>query len=171
MGAASTPREAWDRWTRSDSSGGVLVQATLRSEEEVRAEAEAERRARGWTDEQTRADLTRRLGAFRFDSDYYLTVYLKNVAPGYPAYFEDLVGRFRLRDSSGRESGAFLPPGQEKDRRIFTFGAGEPSSRVYEATLPLAFSRAGLSRSPRYLQLVVADVGMATSRVLTWELE
>ncbi len=36
-------------------------------------------------------------------------------------------------------------------RRIFTFGSGPASSRVYEATLPLAFSRSGLSRSPRRL--------------------
>jgi hypothetical protein len=169
--ADGTARELWDRWTRSDSSGGVLVQATLRSEQEVRAEVEAERRSRGWGPEQTRAELARRLSVFRFGSAWYATVYLKNLSPGYPSYFADLESRFRLRDSSGREVPAFLPPGQESGRRVFTFGAGDPSGRVYEATLPLGFSRTGLSASPTYVQLVVSDVGTASRRVLTWELE
>jgi len=169
-GAAMTPREVWDRWTRSDSSGGVLVQATLRSEQELRAEVEADR-ARGPSDEEVQAEFARRLSAFRFNTAYYVTVYLKNLAPGYPAYLDDLPGRFRLRDSSGREVPAFLPPGHEKDRRIFSFGAGAPADLIYEASVSLGFDRAGLSPSAGYLQLVVSDVGAASRRVLTWELE
>lgn len=168
---AVSPREVWDRWTRSDGSGGVLVQATLRSEQELRAEIEAEQRTRGWSAEEARAELARRLGSFRFGTAYYVTVYLKNLAPGYPAYLDDLAGHFRLRDNSGREAQAFLPPGQEKDRRIFSFGAGAPGELIYEATVPLGFLRAGLSASPGYIQLVVSDVGAASRRVLTWELE
>ena len=100
-----------------------------------------------------------------------MTVYLKNLAPGYPAYLDDLPGRFRLRDSSGKEVPAFLPPGHEKDRRIFSFGAGAPGDLIYEASVSLGFDRAGLSPSAGYLQLVVSDVGAASRRVLTWELE
>lgn len=169
-GAAATPREVWDRWTRSDGSGGVLVQATLRSEQELRAEVEADR-ARGMSDEEARAELARRSGAFRFDTTWYVTVYLKNLAPGYPAYLDDLPGRFRLRDGSGKEVPAFLPPGHEKDRRIFSFGAGAPGELFYEASVSLGFDRAGLTPTAGYLQLVVSDVGAASRRVLTWELE
>jgi hypothetical protein len=167
---AATPREVWDRWTRSDSSGGVLVQATLRSEEELRAEVEADR-TRGMTDEEARLELSRRLGLFRFGTTYYVTVYLKNLAPGYPAYLDDLPGRFRLRDSRGKEVPAFVPPGLERERRIFSFGAGAPGELIYEASVSLGFDRAGLSPSAGYLQLVVSDVGAASRRVLTWELE
>lgn len=169
-GAAATPREVWDRWTRSDSSGGVLVQATLRSEEELRAEVEADR-APGASNEEVRAEFARRLSAFRFDTTYYVTVYLKNFSSGYPTYLDNLSERFRLRDGSGREVPAFLPPGQEKDRRIFSFGAGPPGDLIYEASVSLGFDRAGLSPSAGYLQLVVSDVGAASRRVLTWELE
>ena len=169
-GAAASPREVWDRWTRSDASGGVLVQATLRSEQELRAEVEADR-ARGLGEPEARAELARRLRAFRFDTTYYVSVYLKNLAPGYPAYLDDLAGRFRLRDSSGKEVPAFLPQGQERDRRIFSFGAGAPDDLRYEASVPLGFDRAGLSPATGYLQLVVSDVGAASRRVLTWELE
>jgi len=42
---------------------------------------------------------------------------------------------------------------------------------LYEASVSLAFDRAGLSPSTSYLQLVVSDVGAASRRVLTWELE
>jgi len=166
----TTPREVWDRWTRSDSSGGVLVQATLRSEQQLRAEVEAGR-ARGMSDEDARAELERRLSAFRFGTTYYVTVYLKNLAPGYPAYLDGLPGHFRLRDSSGKEVPAFLPPGQEWERRIFSFAAGTPGDLIYEASVSLGFDRAGLSSSVGYLQLVVSDVGAASRRVLTWELE
>jgi len=169
-GVALTPREVWERWTRSDGSGGVLVQATLRSEAELRAEVEAES-ARGMSEENMRAELARRLSAFHFNATYYVTVYLKNLAPGYPAYLDDLPGRFRLRDGSGREVPAFVPPGHEKDRRIFSFGAGAPGDLIYEASVSLGFARAGLSPSAGYLQLVVLDVGAASRRVLTWELE
>ncbi len=169
-GAAATPREVWDRWTRSDGSGGVLVQATLRSERELRAEVDADR-ARGMNDEEARAELARRLRAFRFDTTQYVSVYLKNFAPGYPAYLDDLPGRFRLRDGSGNEVSAFLPPGHEKERRTYSFGAGAPGELFYEATVSLGFDRAGLSPSTDYLQLVVSDVGAASRRVLTWELE
>ncbi len=168
---AAGPREVWERWTRSDGSGGVLVQATLRSEEVLRAEVEAEQRSRGWSAEEGRAELARRLGTYHFDTSHYVTVYLKNFAPGYPSYLDDVARRFRLRDSSGREVPAFLPPGHEKDRRVFSFGAGAPGELIYEATVPLGFDRAGLSPSPGYLQLVVSEVGAASRRVLTWELE
>lgn len=168
---ASGPREVWERWTRSDGSGGVLVQATLRSEEVLRAEVESEQRSRGWSAEEARAELARRLGTFHFDSTLYVTVHLKNFAPGYPDYLDDVAGRFRLRDSSGREVPAFLPPGHEKDRRVFSFGAGAPGDLIYEATVPLGFDRAGLSPSPGYLQLVASEVGAVSRRVLTWELE
>ena len=136
----------------------------------MRAEVEADR-ARGADEAAVRAELARRLAAFRFDTAYYVTVYLKNLAPGYPAYLDDLPGRFRLRDSAGREVPAFLPPGHETDRRIFTFGAGAPGDLIYEASVSLGFERAGLSPSADYLQLVVSDVGAASRRVLTWELE
>jgi hypothetical protein len=109
--------------------------------------------------------------AFRFDTTWYVTVYLKNLSPGYPAYLDDLPGRFRLRDGSGREVPAFLPPGHEKDRRVFSFGAGAPGDLLYEASVSLGFDRAGLSPSAGYLQLVVSDVGASSRRVLTWELE
>jgi hypothetical protein len=167
---AATPREVWDRWTRSDSSGGVLVQATLRSEQQLRAEVEADR-ASGMGDEDARAELARRLSTFRFDTTYYASVYLKNLAPGYPAYLDNLPGHFRLRDSSGKEVPAFLPPGHEGEHRIFSFGAGTPGDLIYEASVSLGFDRAGLSPSVGYLQLVVSDVGAASRRVLTWELE
>lgn len=169
-GTVPAPREVWERWTRNDTSGGVLVQATLRSEEELRAEVEADR-APGISDEELRLALARRLGAFQFDTTFYVSVYLKNLDPGYPAYLDDLVPRFRLRDSSGKEVPAFLPPGHEQERRVFSFGSGAPGDLIYEATVPLGFDRAGLSPSARYLQLVVADVGAASRRVLTWELE
>jgi hypothetical protein len=169
-GGAATPRDVWDRWTRSDGSGGVLVQATLRSEQELRAEVEAER-ARGLSDEEVRAELARRLSLFRFDTTYYVSVYLKNLAPGYPAYLDNLPGSFRLRDSNGREVPAYLPPGHEKDLRVFSFGSGAPGDLIYEASVSLGFDRAGLSASAGYLQLVVSDVGAASRRVLTWELE
>ena len=100
-----------------------------------------------------------------------MTVYLKNLAPGYPAYFDNLPGRFRLRDSSGKEVPGFLPPGHEKEHRVFSFGAGAPGDQLYEASISLGFDRAGLSPSAGYLQLVVSDVGAASRRVLTWELE
>jgi DNA-binding response OmpR family regulator len=165
------PQEVWERWTRSDESGGVLVQATLRSEPEVRAEVEAERRTRGWSEAEARAELARRLADYRFDETYYVTVYLKHLAPGYPAYLDDAAARFRLRDGAGRETPAFVPPAHEKDRRVYSFGAGAPADRIYEATITLGFSRGALQSPPGYLQLVVSDVGTAARRVLTWELE
>ncbi|MHB8834351.1 MAG: hypothetical protein ACYC9Y_01350 [Candidatus Methylomirabilia bacterium] len=169
-GAAAPPPAVWDRWTRSDTSGGVLVQATLRSKQELRAEVEADS-ARGINDEEAAAELARRLETFRFDTTYYVTVYLKNLAPGYPAYLDNLPGHFRLRDSSGSEVPAFLPPGHEKDSRVYSFGAGAPAGLIYEASVSLGFDRAGLTPSAGYLQLVVSDVGAASRRVLTWELE
>ena len=123
------------------------------------------------SDDVLRVELARRLGAFRFDTTYYVTVYLKNLAPGYPAYLDDLPSRFRLRDSRGNEVPAFIPPGQEKERRIFSFGTGAPADLIYEASVPLGFNRTGLSPSAGYLQLVILDVGATSRRVLTWELE
>ena len=169
-GPALAPRKVWDRWTRSDVSGGVLVQATLRSEQELRAEVEVDR-APGLSDDGGRADLQRRLGSFRFDETRYVHVYLKNLSPGYPAYLDNLPAHFRLRDGSGKEVPAFVPPGHENDHRIFTFSTGTLGEKIYEASVSLGFDRAGLSPAPGYLQLVVSDVGATSRRVLTWELE
>ncbi len=169
--AAPTPGEVWDRWTRSDGSGGVFVQATLRSEAQLRAEVEAERRSGALSAEAARVELARRLSAYRFDEAYYVSVYLKNLAPGYPPYLEDLPGRLRLRDAAGREAEAFIPPGQERELRVYSLGSGGAEERLYEAKVSVGFSRSALTPSPAYLQLVVSAVGTVSRRALTWELE
>jgi hypothetical protein len=148
----------------------VLVQATLRSAQELRAEIEGDG-TRTRSEAEARAELARRLGDFRFDTTYYVNVYVKNLAPGYPAYLDHLPDHFRLRDGAGKEVPAFVPAGHEKDRRVFTFGAGAPGELIYEASVSLGFDRAGLSPATGYLQLVVSDLGAASRRVLTWELE
>jgi hypothetical protein len=168
------PREVWERWTRSDVSGGVLLQATLRSEEEVRAEVDAEREARAWTPERAGAEVARALGRYRFGERYYFYLYIKSLVPGYPPWLEEAPAHFTLRDDRGQEVAAAVPEGLEHERTVRAFGgelARGGGERVYEATLPLAFPRAGLASRPSYLQLVIRDVGASTRRVLTWELQ
>jgi DNA-binding response OmpR family regulator len=173
--SAPGPLEVWERWTRFDLSGGVLLQVTLRSEEELRAEREAEKRMQGWTEERAAQDLAQTVAAYRFDENYYFQVYLKNLTPGYPAYLNGIYSRFSLRDNQGNEIRAFFPEGHEKERTVYSIGNADFAQRggefVSEVTIPMAFPRAGLAPAPSYLQLVAYDLGATTRRVLTWELE
>jgi hypothetical protein len=172
---AAGPRDVWERWTRSDLSGGVLLQATLRTAEELGAEVQAEARSRGWTEAQGRAELQRALAPFHFDRYHYVYVHARSLVPGYPAWLDDPAARFTLRDDRGHEVRAVLPAGHERERTVSSVGAGDLArgrgDLVYETTLPLAFPRTGLAPEPAYLQLVARDLGTTARRVLLWELE
>jgi chromosome segregation ATPase len=171
---SADPRVVWEEWTRRDVSGGVILQATLRSEAEIAAEVEAEREANGWSREQADRELARLLAPYRFGEYIYFYLYLKNMEPGYPGYVEGIADHLVLRDEKGREAKGFLPPDLEEHRRIYSFTAGGLSKRdelLYEVAVPVAFSRKDLSPDPAYLELLAFNIGSSSRRVLTWELQ
>jgi CheY-like chemotaxis protein len=171
----ASQREVWEDWTRSDVSGGVLLQATLRGRDEMAAEVQAEQRAQGWSDLQAAEELERLLKPYRFGENFYFYLYLKNLQPGYPSYVDDLYTHLTLRDDRGNEAAAFLPSDMEKNRRVYSFTAGELSKSrddlIYEVTVPVAFPRGTLAPRPAYIQLLAYNIGGSSRRVLTWELE
>jgi CheY-like chemotaxis protein len=171
----SSQREVWEQWTRSDVSGGVLLQATLRSPQEIAAEVEAEKTSRGWSDQEARRQHQALLEPYRFEDNFYFYLYLKNLEPGYPSYIDDIYTQLSLRDDKGNEAGAFLPPDLEKYRRVYSFTSGDLSKSrdglIYEVTVPVAFSRAALAGNPSYIQLLAYNLGSSSRRVLTWEME
>jgi len=171
----SSQREVWEQWTRSDVSGGVLLQATLRSPQEIAAEVEAEKSSRGWSDQEARRQHQALLEPYRFEDNFYFYLYLKNLEPGYPSYIDDIYTQLSLRDDKGNEAGAFLPPDLEKYRRVYSFTSGDLSKSreglIYEVTVPVAFSRAALAGNPSYIQLLAYNLGSSSRRVLTWEME
>jgi CheY-like chemotaxis protein len=168
------PRAIWEEWTRRDVSGGVILQATLRSEAEIAAEVEAERSANGWSRERAAEELRRLLEPYRFNEYIYFYLHLKNMEPGYPGYAEEITDHLLLRDGKGNEATGFLPPDMEKYRRVYSFTAGELSERddlTYEVAVPVAFSRQNLSPDPAYLELLAFNIGSSSRKVLTWELQ
>jgi DNA-binding response OmpR family regulator len=171
----SSQREVWEQWTRSDVSGGVLLQATLRSPQEIAAEVEAEKSSRGWSDQEARRQHQALLEPYRFEDNFYFYLYLKNLEPGYPSYIDDIYTQLSLRDDKGNEADAFLPPDLEKYRRVYSFTSGDLSKSrdglIYEVTVPVAFSRAALAGNPSYIQLLAYNLGSSSRRVLTWEME
>jgi hypothetical protein len=171
----ASQREVWEDWTRTDVSGGVLLQATLRSRDEIAAEVQAEQRAQGWSDLQAGEELDRLLEPYRFGENFYFYLYLKNLQPGYPSYVDGLYSHLALRDDRGNEAAAFLPSDMEKNRRVYSFTAGELSKSrddlIYEVTVPVAFPRRALAPRPAYIQLLAYNIGGSSRRVLTWELE
>ncbi len=173
--ALSTERVAWEDWTRSDVSGGVLLQATFRTREELAVEVQAERKSRGLSEREAEQELRRLLEPYRFDENFYFYLYLKNLHPGYPAYADDIHSRLVLRDDEGNETPAFIPADLEEHRRLYSFASGDlAQSRQelrYEVSVPVAFSRSALSPSPAYLELLAFNIGSSSRRVLTWELQ
>jgi hypothetical protein len=171
----ASQREVWESWTRSDVSGGVLLQATLRGRDEITAEVQAEQRTQGWSDLQAGEELDRLLEPYRFGENFYFYLYLKNLQPGYPSYLDDIYSHLTLRDDKGNEATAFLPADMEKNRRVYSFTAGELSKSrsglIYEITVPVAFSRGSLAPRPAYIQLLAYNIGGSSRRVLTWEFE
>lgn len=171
----SSQREVWEQWTRSDVSGGVLLQATLRSPQEIAAEVEAEKTSRSWTDQEAEREYKALLEPYRFEDHFYFYLYLKNLEPGYPSYIDDIHSHLSLRDDKGNETGAFLPADLEKYRRVYSFTSGDLSKSrdglIYEVTVPVAFSRSDLAGSPAYIQLLAYNLGSSSRRVLTWEME
>ncbi len=178
-GSADDPlasqREVWEQWTRSDVSGGVLLQATLRSPDEIAAAVAAEKTSQGWSEKEAESELRRLLEPYRFDEHIYFFLYLKNLEPGYPSYIDGIYSQLSLRDDKGNETPAFLPPDLEKYRRVYSFNSGDlAKSReglIYEVTVPVAFSRSGLAARPSYIQLLAYNIGSSSRRVLTWEME
>jgi hypothetical protein len=171
---SADPRVVWEEWTRRDVSGGVILQATLRSEAELAAEVEAEKSAKGWSRERADQELSRLLEPYRFDEYIYFYLYLKNMEPGYPGYVEGIADHLVLRDEKGNEAKGFLPPDMEKHRRVYSFTAGGLSKRdelIYEVAVPVAFSRKDLSPDPAYIELLAFNIGSSSRRVLTWELQ
>ena len=171
---SADPRAVWEEWTRRDVSGGVILQATLRSEAEIAAEVEAEKIANGWSRERAAEELSRLLEPYRFNDYIYFYLYLKNMEPGYPGYVEKITDHLVLRDEKGNEAKGFLPPEMEKHRRVYSFTAGGLSKRdelIYEVAVPVAFSRKDLSPNPAYIELLAFNIGSSSRRVLTWELQ
>ena len=136
---------------------------------------EAEKSARGWSEEQAKREYQALLEPYRFEDHFYFYLYLKNLEPGYPSYVDDIYAQLSLRDDQGNETEAFLPPDLEKNRRVYSFTSGDLSKSreglTYEVTVPVAFSRADLAGKPSYIQLLAYNIGASSRRVLTWEME
>lgn len=173
--AISGHRRVWEAWTRKDVSGGVFFQATLRSEEEIAAEVEAERKSRGWSEDQSVQKLARLLEPYSFGENYYFYLYLKNLQPGHPPYANDIYSHLALRDDKGNEAPAFMPDDMDEHRRVYSFTSGGLSKSrdelIYEVTVPVAFSRGSLLERPAYIELLAFNIGASSRRVLTWELK
>ena len=174
-GGLSAQKEIWEDWSRSDVSGGVLFQATLRSPEEITAAVDAEKRVRGWSEERAATELEVQLEPYRFAENFYFHIYLKNLEPGYPSYVDDIFANLYLRDDQGREARAFLPADLEKYRRVYSFSSGEldkgRKELTYEVGIPVAFARGDLSPRPAFIELLAYNIGASSRRVLTWELQ
>jgi hypothetical protein len=153
----------------------VLLQATLRSPDEIAAAVAAEKTSQGWSEKEAESELRRLLEPYRFDEHIYFYLYLKNLEPGYPSYIDGIYSQLSLRDDKGNEAPAFLPPDLEKYRRVYSFNSGDlAKSReglIYEVTVPVAFSRSDLAGRPSYIQLLAYNIGSSSRRVLTWEME
>jgi DNA-binding response OmpR family regulator len=166
--------EIWQKWTRWSASGGVILQATMRSPEEMNASLEAEAAAGKWSPSELSMEQRRRLNLFDFDSNFYFYIYVKNLEAGYPSYADNLQRHLYLRDDAGNEVVGSLPEDMAGGKIIYSHSPGplakENREMLYQVAAWIVFPRNSLKPEPRFLQLIAYDIGATSRRVLTWEI-
>ncbi len=148
--------ELWYALTRSVEIGEAQVQATLETSALVALQATALGKGADWP------------GRFDHRTSLYVEVRVGVARGGLrEAFLADPVGSLTLVDDTGARVRGILPEALQEEAVALTHGEG--AKGVTGAVFLVAFPRAGLSPTTRYLRLEVANLFGARRPGLTWE--
>ena len=150
--------ELWYALTRSMEVGEAKVQATLETPALVALQATALGKGTDWP------------GRFDHRTSLYVEVRVGVARGGLrEAFLADPAGSLTLLDDTGARVRGILPEALQEEAVALTHGEG--AKGVTGAVFLVAFPRAGLSPTTRFLRLEVANLFGPRRPGLTWEVD